>query len=161
MRVSGALWKRYRALAGIGVLLGAVVGVVFVFVIGGDTDMLPSQAVLGGSAGALTAIIACAGGYLALRWRALAAVEGRSPSGLSGAGGAGIAVLVMWLFFGAVAAVSSRTAFILMLALPVAIIAGVVTWTIAAFALEWHERRHEHEHEHGHGHGHEEADEAR
>ncbi|QBE48807.1 hypothetical protein [Leucobacter triazinivorans] len=49
----------------------------------------------------------------------------------------------MWLFFGAVAAVSSRTAFVLVLALPIAIIAGVVTWTVAAFALEWHERRHQ------------------
>lgn len=142
MRVSGALWKRYRALAGVGVLLGAVVGVVFVFVIGGDNRMLLYKVGLGSAAGALTGCIACAGGYLALRRRALAAAAGRVQSGLSGAGGAGIAVLATWLLLGATVAVSEGSALYLMLALPVAIIASVITWTVAAFALEWHERRH-------------------
>lgn len=142
MRVSGAIWKRYRALAGVGVLLGAVVGVVFVFVIGGDSRMLLYKAGLGGSAGALTGLIACAGGYLALRRRALASAAGRVESGLSGAGGAGIAVLTAWSLLGVIAAVSAGVSLYLMLVLPVAVIGSVVTWTVAAFALEWTDRRH-------------------
>lgn len=141
MRGSGAIWKRYRALAGVGVLLGTVVGVLFVFVIGGNNRLLLYTVGLGGSAGALTGLIACAGGYLALRRRALAAEAGRVQSGLSGSGGAGIAVLAAWLLLGVIAAVTEGTALYLMLVLPIAIIGSVVTWTVAAFALEWNERR--------------------
>lgn len=134
------LWSSYRTLAGFGVLLGAVVGVMFVMAITGGRGGLLFVLGCGSAVGAATAAVGCLGGFLALR-RAESREDRAESMVNAGAGGAGIAVCAMWMTLGVVLAIAEQTTMFLLLLLPVAIIAGVVTWVLAGSALHWRESR--------------------
>ncbi len=138
--VSRQLWRTYRSTAAFGVLLGGVVGVLLLLMGGGDGRIVFNQTVLGSIAGAATAVIGCFGAFLALR-RAMQRNDRSRSLVNAGAAGAGTAVLVVWLSLGLVASITERSAVLLMVFLPIAIIAGVAAWVLSGFALHWHESR--------------------
>ena len=140
MGVARIVWRTYRRTAAVGVLVGAAVGILFFFIIGGDGRLPFVKVAFGSAIGAATACVACVGGFLALRCLALRPTSSVSAV-TAGAGGAGAAVFAVWLILAVLVVVVEGTAAFLLIFLPVAIVAGVVTWVLAAFALQWRENR--------------------